>query len=204
MTTATKIGEHGTAQYDGLMLTLEHRNPGEHAQVLHFEPFEVIQLLRFVDEQAALFALKWETLRREARETVNPKWQYCAQYKCWRYMVGEARIELAPRPSYCDRGRWVVTETGVGDIDRQDEFPRYFMDLTRAMLEMQEWLDFRMRDYADSDHKRFNNVANKLRDVRDSIGRLVGELNPPELDALASAYLAIQDRLAPNLDASEP
>ncbi len=68
---------------------------------------------------------------------------------------------------------------------------------------MQEWLDFRMRDYTDSEHKRWNKVANKIRDLRDAVGRLIPNLTDGEARALALAYKSIEDRLAPNLDASE-
>lgn len=198
---AEQIGEHTEATYDGYVLTLKQRLEDQRGQRVHLESFEVLQLLLFIDHQAALRALKWETLRRQAREVVSPEWQYCASYKVWRYMVGEAHIELAPRASYCDRGLWLATQTGVGNIDAADAFPRYFMDLTRAKLEMQEWLEHRMREYTDSEHKRWNNVANKIRDLRDALRRLGPELTDAEAGPLSVAYKSIQDRLAPSLDA---
>jgi hypothetical protein len=46
--------------------------------------------------------------------------------------------------TYCDRGRFVGKVFGVPDIDGADSFPRYYMDIDRAKLEMAEWLDWRL------------------------------------------------------------
>ena len=45
---------------------------------------------------------------------------------------------------YRDRGHWIAHVEGIATIDHADFFPRYFMDLDRAKLEMQEWLAWRI------------------------------------------------------------
>ncbi len=73
------------------------------------------------------------------------EWTYDEEYRAWSINADGAYIEIAPRPGYCDRGRYLVTVSGLGDIDFQDAFPRYFMDLERAKKEMAEWLGWRLR-----------------------------------------------------------
>ncbi len=189
-----QIGEHCRVRCDGNTLTIEQP---EVEHTVSFESYEVIELLQFINDQAGLRAMIWDRLRAQARDVVNPKWQYSALHRCWRYMVGTAHIELAERPVYCDRGRWIATETGVGDIDACDEFPRYFMDLTRAKLEMQEWLDFRMREYTDNEYNRVNKVHNRIRDLRDAVRRMLAHTNETESQVLTAAYAIIEHRLAP-------
>lgn len=65
---------------------------------------------------------------------------------------------------------------------------------------LQEWLAWRLLRYEDSEvHRRFA-VANQVRDLRDASLRLASQLTQDEAGALARAYLAIQQRLAPGLD----
>lgn len=64
---------------------------------------------------------------------------------CWRYTSGTAKVWISPRPRYCDRGHWIAHCDGVLTLDSGDCFPRYYMDLERAKLELQEWLDWRMQ-----------------------------------------------------------
>lgn len=72
-------------------------------------------------------------------------WKYDKDYKTWNLTVDGVFISITQRAPYCDRGRYICVVTGLGDIDRQDEFPRYFMDLERAKAEMVDWLLWRMR-----------------------------------------------------------
>lgn len=131
-------------------------------------------------------------------ETVSPEWRFNDEYRSWQYCSGPAHIELAPRPFYCDRGRWVATCTGVGDLDGTDGFPMYFQDLTRAKLEMQAWLDHRMRDYEHTQINQRLDVLNRLRDVRAAIWNMRAHMTPEEAQALARAYEAVETRLAPH------
>lgn len=50
---------------------------------------------------------------------------------------------IEPRPDHCDRGRWKFN-TELPNIDSADGFPRYYMDLTRAKLEIISWLNWRL------------------------------------------------------------
>jgi hypothetical protein len=59
----------------------------------------------------------------------------------------DCQIDISPRPDYCDRGNWLAhIETKPGGnnlrlyIDGQDAWPRYFFDLNRAKLEIEDWL----------------------------------------------------------------
>ena len=61
------------------------------------------------------------------------------------YTIGDARVWLMARPAYCDRGHWYAGVEGIGSIDGADCFPRYYMDFTRAQLELQDWLQWRVR-----------------------------------------------------------
>ena len=58
---------------------------------------------------------------------------------CW--------IWLAPRPHYCDRGRWLAHLETIHpftlEIDSADGWPRYYFDLERAKLEIEAWLEKR-------------------------------------------------------------
>lgn len=58
---------------------------------------------------------------------------------------GNVHVWLTARPPYCDRGHWQASVSGLEDIDYQDGFPRYFMDLERAKLEMADWLRWRLK-----------------------------------------------------------
>lgn len=57
------------------------------------------------------------------------------------------RIFLEKRPHYCDRGRWYAKPELRFDkdlpgthVDGQDGWPRYYFDLERAKLEIEEWI----------------------------------------------------------------
>ena len=61
----------------------------------------------------------------------------------------EVRIDIYPRNSYCDRGRWechVIDQgfpTNPNPVDHADMFPRFFFSLERAKAEMEDWMDAR-------------------------------------------------------------
>lgn len=67
------------------------------------------------------------------------------EHKCWILRRAGVFIWIEPRPSYCDRGHWKANVDGIASIDGADAFPRYYMDLERAKLEMSEWLDWRLK-----------------------------------------------------------
>lgn len=69
-------------------------------------------------------------------------WKDCGTF--WSFTCGDAEVTLEPRPSYCDRGRWIGKAHRIATLDGQDAFPRYYMDLSRAKLELQEWLEWRL------------------------------------------------------------
>jgi hypothetical protein len=50
---------------------------------------------------------------------------------------------LEKRHHYCDRGHWKF-ECELPGIDEADSFPRYYMDETRAKLEIISWLNWRL------------------------------------------------------------
>lgn len=66
------------------------------------------------------------------------------RWGCWNLRCGSAWIWMTRRPVYCDRGHWQANVNGVPSLDGQDGFPRYFMDLERAKLEMEDWLEWRL------------------------------------------------------------
>lgn len=199
MSEPTQIGDGIKVSYDGSVLSLEYDFPGDPGpSTIELDPCETMALLQFIEDQHTLLARRMAQLTQRA-QTVSPEWKYHVLYRCWRYMLGEARIELQPRV-FCDRGRWCATVTGVGTINEQDEFPRYFMDLERAQLEMQEWLHVRLAHYTDNEHDRRNRLHNQVRDLRDALDRIAEHLTSKEVEATACAYVAIRDRLAPGLD----
>jgi len=62
----------------------------------------------------------------------------------WVLREGGAEIILTKRPHYCDRGHWSAIVFGINDLDWQDMFPRYYMNLDRAKLELADWLAWRL------------------------------------------------------------
>jgi hypothetical protein len=67
------------------------------------------------------------------------------EYGCWNLRVDDVHVWIQKRPVYCDRGHYSGNVMGINSIDDADSFPRYFMDLDRAKLEMKEWLDWRLQ-----------------------------------------------------------
>jgi hypothetical protein len=56
--------------------------------------------------------------------------------------VGEQayHIHIAKRPTYCDRGDWLIHVRG-GDLDEADGFPRYFIGSEdEVKAQMESWL----------------------------------------------------------------
>jgi hypothetical protein len=72
------------------------------------------------------------------------EWVFVEKHLVWEYRLGDSMVTIERRPSYCDRGHFIANVFGVADIDGADSFPRYFMDLERAKLEMAEWLEWRL------------------------------------------------------------
>lgn len=65
-------------------------------------------------------------------------------YGCLTLHVGSVYVWITPRPRYCDRGHYQAGVDGIPSIDAADAFPRYYMNLDRAKLEMEEWLTWRL------------------------------------------------------------
>jgi hypothetical protein len=64
-------------------------------------------------------------------------------YGCHWIYGAHCAIWMAPRPAYCDRGRWLAhVEVNSRDlnVDGQDMWPRYYFDLDRAKAEVEAWL----------------------------------------------------------------
>lgn len=72
------------------------------------------------------------------------------EFGCWNLYDDiantHAHVWIQKRPAYCDRGHWIANVDGISTIDGADAFPRYFMNLERAKLEMEEWLAWRVKD----------------------------------------------------------
>ena len=56
-------------------------------------------------------------------------------------------VWIAKRPNYCDRGNfWAQADLKAGgnerrlNLDAADGWPRYYMDLTRAKAEIEDWM----------------------------------------------------------------
>lgn len=62
----------------------------------------------------------------------------------WQIAGKDCDITIEPRPAYCDRGNWLakvhVRNSRELSIDHQDMWPRYYMDLDRAKLEIEDWM----------------------------------------------------------------
>ena len=68
-------------------------------------------------------------------------------YKCEVIDGLDCLVWIAARPSYCDRGNYLahVDLKPGGDarrlnLDWQDGWPRYYMDIARAKAEIEEWM----------------------------------------------------------------
>jgi len=69
------------------------------------------------------------------------KWEF-KENKWWEINYHGVGICIEPRPAYCDRGNWVakVFEPGLLYLDSSDGWPRYYFNLTRAKLEVEDFL----------------------------------------------------------------
>jgi hypothetical protein len=67
------------------------------------------------------------------------------EYGCHNLHVGRVHVWIEKRPPYCDRGHFLGHVMGVPTLDHQDGFPRYYMNLDRAKAELEEWLQWRLR-----------------------------------------------------------
>jgi hypothetical protein len=72
------------------------------------------------------------------------EWEYSEAMRFWSLRHGNTQVTIEHRPAYCDRGHYVAKVFGLEDVDWADGFPRYFMNLDRAKLEMMEWLVWRL------------------------------------------------------------
>lgn len=64
--------------------------------------------------------------------------------KYWQITGKNCEIYIEERPIYCDRGNWIakidVINSKQLSIDYFDMWPRYYMDLERAKLEIIDWM----------------------------------------------------------------
>lgn len=91
-------------------------------------------------------AILLSTVQRE--QPTAGRWRPCGDYEAVYGTV--CYVTLEPRQKYCDRGNWIAkiflnpTASFQArlrlDLDGQDGWPRYYMDYTRAKLEVEDWL----------------------------------------------------------------
>jgi len=80
---------------------------------------------------------------------VKWKWQELDYGRQHILLAIECRIDIYPRPSYCDRGKWEVHvvdkgyPTNPNPLDHADMFPRLFFSLDRAKAEIEDWMEAR-------------------------------------------------------------
>jgi hypothetical protein len=75
------------------------------------------------------------------------EWHHNAEDKTEEIAGLDCSLCIQRRPAYCDRGNFVVTIEYVPKYDRRrfsldwaDGWPRYYMDLDRAKLEIKDWM----------------------------------------------------------------
>lgn len=73
------------------------------------------------------------------------RWAYIDQDRTWHIFGKSCWIWMDQRPHYCDRGNWLARlectdREFAREIDWQDGWPRYYMDLDRAKLEIEDWM----------------------------------------------------------------
>ena len=71
-------------------------------------------------------------------------WKFDEEYRIWELRVGDVLVWIQQRPYYCDRGHFIGKVDGLRSIDGADAFPRYYMDLDSAKLELARWLEWRL------------------------------------------------------------
>lgn len=61
--------------------------------------------------------------------------------------IGPARVRIAERPHYCNRGRYLLHASSVNPIiltiDEQDLFPRYYFNNDCLVKELWSWINAR-------------------------------------------------------------
>lgn len=78
-------------------------------------------------------------------ETKTSRW---VSHDGWEEIEGiDCLVWIAPRPKYCDRGNfWAMCDVKAAgnarrlELDAADAWPRYYMNLDRAKLEIEEWM----------------------------------------------------------------
>ena len=101
-------------------------------------------------------------LDRQGRVLPNAVWTQdeSAGIECWDLHLESAHLWIEKRPHYCDRGHWKGNVRGplplipqpLSDLDEQDGFPRYYMDLSVAKQELRKWLYWRLYQIDIPDH----------------------------------------------------
>lgn len=84
----------------------------------------------------------WESLREPQelkwREVNDEDRRY---HEC--YVGDHILAVLEKRPEYCDRGHWSV-KAMIPGLDGADSFPRYYMRSHVAIIETEQWLEWRL------------------------------------------------------------
>lgn len=126
-----------------------------------------------------------------------PQWTYSEEYKTWEWLSRGVFASIQPRPHYCDRGHWIARVSGLGDIDNSDAFPRYYMDLERAKVEMSEWLEWRLSQNQQGAYERYAGKATAIADLAMHIAALHGLelLQPQELQTLSELLAKLTLRI---------
>ena len=93
------------------------------------------------------------TAERKSFGSIKLSWQWTEEYRTWMARIpavdfqgsGFFLIYAVERASYCDRGKWhvLVDNIGVGPLDDQEGFPRYYFDLENLKHEMECWANCR-------------------------------------------------------------
>jgi hypothetical protein len=86
-------------------------------------------------------------------------WQLDVPIKMWEgsHSEGNYFIWIGKRPTYCDRGDWIIQVDGRNDLDRSDGFPRYFFGSEEEVkVQMETWLKRRSayRNYEGRERRR--------------------------------------------------
>ncbi len=74
------------------------------------------------------------------------EWNEDKENRTWEVRYEGALVWIVKRPWYCDRGHWsaAIDAPFQWNVDEQDGFPRYYMDLEVAKKEIGEWLIWRV------------------------------------------------------------
>lgn len=82
----------------------------------------------------------WETVFAE-----QPiEWEKDEEYDYEECLIGGRMVAwIVPRPSYCDRGHWLM-HCDLPGLDGSDGFPRYYMNKETAIKETEAFLRWRL------------------------------------------------------------